>query len=153
MFRGVKEGRGSDIHEDEHSGSVLFTRGDPLLAAKGKNSPDDFAEREMRGQEWDTPKQLEIAKIAELNACTEVNADDPRIKGMKVCETMWTGRRKRNADGSTKKAERPMRLSRGPAEAVLPSHKQRHFLTYSAQHLATVRGGGGGEEENVLPRL
>ena len=57
----------------------------------------------MSGPEWDTPKQLEVAKINRLNAKTDIAADDPSIKGMQVCEFTWVGRHKRNPDGSTLK--------------------------------------------------
>ena len=68
-----------------------------------KSSPDTYTEREMSGPEWDEPKQLEIAKFRKLDAMREVAADDPTIKHLKVVESMWTGRRKRNDDGLTKK--------------------------------------------------
>ena len=78
---------------------------DPLIiaAAKANTSPHIFTERQMRGPRWDTPKQLEIAKMERLNAKIDVAADDPRIAGMKVVETMWTGRAKMNDDGSHQK--------------------------------------------------
>ena len=54
----------------------------------------------MCGPRWDTPKQLEIAKMDRLGAKIDVAADDPRIAHLKVVETMWTGREKINDDGT-----------------------------------------------------
>jgi hypothetical protein len=71
--------------------------------SKAKSAPDIFSERQMRGPEWDTPKQMEIAKIERLNAKIDVCADDPSILGKQICEMLWTGRRKRKADGSVEK--------------------------------------------------
>ena len=75
---------------------------DPLIvaAAKAKTSPHIFSERQMRGPRWDTPKQLEIAKMDRLGAKIDVAADDPKIAHLKVVETMWTGRAKIKEDGS-----------------------------------------------------
>ena len=101
-----------EIFEDQHSGSLLLCAGSLLnstdtaelfMLAKAKSSPDDYNERQMSGPEWDTPKQLEVAKINRLNAKTDICADDPSIKGMPVCEFTWVGRHKRNPDGSTLK--------------------------------------------------
>ena len=84
-----------------HSGDPLL--GDELFAlSKAKNSPDIFSERQMRSPEWDEPKLKEIAKIERLGAKTDVAADDPSIKGMQICEMLWTGRCKRNEDTSIK---------------------------------------------------
>ena len=97
-----------EIFDEMYSGSLLQS-GDSMLGnelfalSKAKSSPDIFSERQMRGPEWDTPKQLEVAKIVRLGAKTDVAADDPSIKGMQICEMLWTGRRKRNADGSVLK--------------------------------------------------
>ena len=85
-----------------HSGDALL--GNELFAlSKARSSPDIYSERQMKGPEWDTPKQLEIAKIERLNAKTDVAADDPSIADMQVCEFLWTGRCKRNPDGSVSK--------------------------------------------------
>ena len=101
-----------EIFEDQHSGSLLLCAGSLLnsvdtaelfMLAKAKSSPDDYNERQMSGPEWDTPKQLEVAKINRLNAKTDIAADDPSIKGMPVNEFTWVGRHKRNPDGSTLK--------------------------------------------------
>ena len=97
-----------DIFNDEFSGCMLQST-DPMFGSelfavsKAKTSPDIFSERQMRGPEWDTPKQMEIAKIKRLEAKRDVLADDPSIKGMQVCEMLWTGRCKRNPDGSINK--------------------------------------------------
>lgn len=96
------------IFDGNYSGCILHSGdemlGDELFAvAKAKTSPDTFSERQMRGTEWDTPKQLEVAKIERLNAKTDVSADDETIQGMPISEMMWVGRRKRLADGSVEK--------------------------------------------------
>eukprot|EP00966_Prymnesium_polylepis_P131355 3038398-Prymnesium_polylepis.1 len=46
-----------------------------IAAAKAKTSPHIFSERQMRGPRWDTPKQLEIAKMDRLNAKIDVAAE------------------------------------------------------------------------------
>eukprot|EP00966_Prymnesium_polylepis_P127705 2952748-Prymnesium_polylepis.1 len=57
----------------------------------------------MRGARWDEPKQLEIAKIKKMQAKIDVCADDASIKGIPVIDMMWTGRCKRNPDGTVLK--------------------------------------------------
>ena len=74
-----------------------------MALSKAKTSPDIFSERQMRGPEWDTPKELELAKVKRLDAKRDIAADDPSIRGMQICEVLWTGRCKRNADGSVNK--------------------------------------------------
>ena len=96
-----------DMFADKYCGTVFstsLTDCDPVIAAaaKTKSSPHIFSERQMTAARWDTPKQMEIAKMERLNAKIDVAADDPSIKGMKVVETMWTGREKINDDGSHK---------------------------------------------------
>ena len=101
----------TDIFDDACSGTIF--RGNShdfgpelsgiAMVAKAKSSPDIFTERQMKGREWDTPKQLEIAKLRKLAAFTPVAADYPAISHLKPVDTMWTGRRKRNADGSVLK--------------------------------------------------
>eukprot|EP00966_Prymnesium_polylepis_P135474 3131545-Prymnesium_polylepis.1 len=73
------------------------------MASKAKSSPDIFTERQMRGARWDEPKQLEINKIKKMQAKIDICADDPSIKGIPVIDMMWTGRRKRNPDGTVLK--------------------------------------------------
>ena len=68
--------------------------------AKKKTSPDIFTSRQMRGAEWDEPKQKELAKLERLGAIPEITADDPLIKGWSVCQTDWAGRTKRKDDAS-----------------------------------------------------
>ena len=94
-----------ELFEDNMSGQLTMssTARTHMCLSKTKSSPDDYMEREMKGKEWDEPKLLEIAKIDKLQAKLEVTADDPKIKGMPVCETMWTGRDKRDKDGSVYK--------------------------------------------------
>ena len=95
-----------DIFDCEHD-DVLFSLPDNSIdcsitaAAKVKSSPDTYTEREMSGTEWDEPKQLEIAKFKRLGAKRDVAADAPEVKHLRPVESMWTGRRKRNDDGST----------------------------------------------------
>ena len=54
--------------------------------------------RQMRGPEWDEPKQCEVSTLQRMGAFTKTNVDDPKIKGWRVVETMFTGRSKRNAE-------------------------------------------------------
>ena len=94
-----------ELFDDANSGSIFVLPNsdcDPLIvaAAKAKTSPHIFSERQMRGPRWDTPKQLEIAKMDRLGAKIDVAADDPKIAHLKVVETMWTGRAKIKEDGS-----------------------------------------------------
>lgn len=102
---------------------------DTALAAKKlgkkKSSPDDYNERQMRGQEWDTPKQMEIAKIRQLQAMTPVAADDPTVKGMPVCETMWAGRAKRDGQGEIRKYN---------ARCVCRGDLQKKFYKLTSNH-------------------
>jgi hypothetical protein len=58
------------------------------MIAKAKSSPDIFTERQMKGREWDTPKQLEIAKLRKLAAFIPTAADDPAISHLKPVDTM-----------------------------------------------------------------
>eukprot|EP00966_Prymnesium_polylepis_P050166 1161315-Prymnesium_polylepis.1 len=59
---------------DENTDGIIFSAPafdcDPTIvaAAKAKTSPHIFSERQMRGSRWDTPKQLEIAKMDRLGA-------------------------------------------------------------------------------------
>ena len=98
----------SDLFDEAYSGCLLQS-GDVLLGnemfalSKMKTSPDIFSERQMRDARWDTPKQLEVAKIERLEAKSDVAADDPKVLGMPICEMMWTGRCKRNPDGTVLK--------------------------------------------------
>lgn len=46
----------------------------------------------MKGKEWDEPKQFDVGKIGKQKEKSEVAANDPTIKGMPICKTMWTGR-------------------------------------------------------------
>jgi hypothetical protein len=94
---------------DEKYDGMLFSAPvhdcDPTIiaAAKANTSLHIFSERQMRGPRWDTPKQLEIAKMDRLNAKIDIAADDPRIAHMKVVETMWTGREKIDTNGKVVK--------------------------------------------------
>ncbi|MDC0526059.1 reverse transcriptase domain-containing protein, partial [bacterium] len=89
---------GAFIHRfDISPGEELFG------LAKARSNPDTYSERQMRGPEWDTPKQLEVAKIVRLGAKTDVAADDPSVKGMQVNEFTWVGRDKRGPDGTVSK--------------------------------------------------
>ena len=95
----------SELFDDANSGSIFVLPDsdcDPLIvaAAKVNTSPHIFSERQMRGPRWDTPKQLEIAKMDRLGAKIDLAADDPKIAHLKVVETMWTGRAKIKDDGS-----------------------------------------------------
>ena len=88
-----------DIFDKKHEATLFSVPKDdldPLIvaAAKVNTSPHIFSERQMSGPRWDTPKQLEIAKMDRLGSKIDVAADDPRIAHLKVVETMWTGRAK-----------------------------------------------------------
>mgnify|MGYP003941231743 CR=1 FL=1 len=76
--------------------SYLSAFGDLALLAKKRTSPDIYAEKEMKGAEWDEPKQIEINKLEKM--FEKVTADDPRVSHLKPVDTMWTGRDKRAAD-------------------------------------------------------
>ena len=52
----------------------------------------------MTGPEWDEPKSIEVSTLLRMGAMTKIRADDPKIKGWKVVDTMFTGRTKRDAD-------------------------------------------------------
>ena len=98
----------SEIFEDEHDGSIINAMlPSAMLAtlvflAKKRTSPDIFGEKEMSGPEWDEPKSVEVATLDKMNAMTRCAADDPRIKGRRIVDTMWTGRVKREADRTFK---------------------------------------------------
>ena len=93
-----------EMFDEAHDGVLFSTSNlgcDPTIiaAAKAKTSPHIFSERQMRGPRWDTPKQLEIAKMDRLNAKIDIAADDPRIARLRPVETMWTGREKIDSKG------------------------------------------------------
>lgn len=116
------------LFERQCEGDIWFSNGwDGILAgaSKTKTSPDDFNERQMRGVEWDTPKQAEIAKIGNLKAKVDIAADDPLIKGMPICDTMWTGRRKREGSGEVKKLN---------ARCVVRGDLQKKFYHLTSNH-------------------
>ena len=79
------------------------TCADLAFVAKARTSPDIFGERQMRGPDWDEPKQIEINMLTRLGAIKKMAADDPAIKHLRLVDTMWTGRCKRLADGSVSK--------------------------------------------------
>ena len=90
------------VWKEELSGTPLWDESsyavdqDLVMLAKSKANPDVVSERQMRGPEWNTPKQREVAKFEDLQAKTDVAADDPKIQGMPVCNTMWVGKIKRD---------------------------------------------------------
>ena len=101
--------REEDIFDDLFDGYVFSagtsvdTLGEFACLAKAKTSPDIYSEREMKGKEWDEPKQVEVNALEKMGAFTKIRADDARIKGWKVVDTMWTGRVKRKADRTVDK--------------------------------------------------
>ena len=97
-----------DVFEDSYDGYVLAVHNsDVFLAisavAKAKTSPDIYGERQMLGPEWDEPKQIEVSTLRNMGAFESIAADDPKVKGWRVVDTMWTGRVKRKADRSVDK--------------------------------------------------
>ena len=46
---------------------------------------------------------VEVDTLRKMGAFIEIAADDPKIKGWRVVETMWTGRVKRKADRTVDK--------------------------------------------------
>jgi len=92
------------IFDDKYDGMIFACDqplGDPdlMMLAKAKTAPHIYTERQMRGPEWDTPKQMEMAKFEKLGAKTDVALDDPRIRGMPIIDTMWAGADKFNDQG------------------------------------------------------
>ena len=104
-----------DIFDDQYDGyffmgaaaaepsHLLLSLAWHAFAAKTRTAPDIYSWQQMRGREWDEPKTVEVRTLERLGAYTKVAADDDRIKGRRVVETMWTGRVKRNADRSVDK--------------------------------------------------
>ena len=95
----------NDIFDEKYDGCVLMQAHDGMpddlaMLAKAKTSPDIYTERQMCGPEWDESKCKEINTFYRLGAVEDVLADDPRIKGMPICDSMWAGRCKRDADGA-----------------------------------------------------
>ena len=93
----------STIFNDEHDGCLFVVPivnvfDELALVAKKRSSPDIYSEREMCGPEWDEPKQVEVATLEKMGAFTRAAADDPRVKGLTIVNTMFTGRDKRDAD-------------------------------------------------------
>ena len=71
---------------------------------KGKDLSGHFQRApDARGPEWDESKSVEVETLRKMGAFTPIAADDPRIKGWRVVDTMWTGRVKRKADRSVEK--------------------------------------------------
>jgi hypothetical protein len=99
----------SEVFDERYDGGGLFDIGgsfsggfgaDVVGAAKAKANPDMMTERQMTGPQWDEPKALEVQSILyKLGAAEKVPADDPRVAGMRVVDTMWTGRCKRGPNG------------------------------------------------------
>ena len=77
--------------------------GELMHLSKARTAPDIYSERQMRGEEWDTSKMLEIKNVTEKARVHIVAKDDPACSHLRVCDTMWTGRCKRNADGTVDK--------------------------------------------------
>ena len=98
--------RAWEMFEDEMDGTAFYIpeddMGSLMMVSKAKTAPDIYGEREMTGPEWDEPKDIEVAALYRTGAVHEILANDPKIKGWKVVDTMWTGRAKRNADRSIK---------------------------------------------------
>ena len=98
------------IFDESHDGALFIYEDDGIdlevvCAAKVKSSPEIFTEREMRGKEWDDPKQVEMGKLERLGAMSPIAADDPIIKDLmnktpnwRPVDTMWAGRIKYKAD-------------------------------------------------------
>ena len=92
------------MFDEKYDGCVLMQAHDSMpddlaALAKAKTSPDIFTERQMCGPEFDEPKCKEINSFYRLGAVEDVLADDPRIKGKPVCDSMWAGRCKRDVNG------------------------------------------------------
>ena len=97
-----------DIFDDQYDGyvfAIALSAAFLTVAAvsKAKTAPDIYGEREMSGPEWDEPKQIEVETLRKMGAFEPIAADDPKIKGWRVVDTMWTGRVKRKADRSVDK--------------------------------------------------
>ena len=58
-----------------------------MMVSKAKTAPDIYGEREMKGPEWDEPKDVEVAALYRTGAVQEILATDPKIKGWKVVDT------------------------------------------------------------------
>ena len=97
-----------DMFDDKYDGFFFFVHAVTSFliiasVAKAKTSPDIYGEREMRGPEWDEAKMVEVDTLRKMGAFLEIAADDPKIKGWRVVDTMWTGRVKRKADRTVDK--------------------------------------------------
>ena len=104
-----------EIFDDAHDGHVFVSHSlgirwpgtDPfdqlIMLAKARTSPDIYSQQQMRGPEWDEPKQVEVSTLERLGAFEWIAEDDERIRGWKAVDTMWTGRVKRLADRSVDK--------------------------------------------------
>ena len=65
---------------------------------------------------------IEVETLRKMGAFTEIAADDPKIKGWRVVDTMWTGRVKRKADRTVDKRKgRKSREHRGSAPSLSQS--------------------------------
>ena len=104
-----------EIFDDAHDGHVFVSHSlgirwpgtDPfdrlIMLAKARTSPDIYSQQQMRGPEWDEPKQVEVSTLERLGSFEWIAEDDERIRGWKAVDTMWTGRVKRLADRSVDK--------------------------------------------------
>ena len=95
----------TDMFDDRYDGCTFHdvnarhTDFDNFAAlAKARTSPDIYSEKQMTGPEWDEPKSVEVSTLLRMGAMTKIRADDPKISGWKVVDTMFTGRTKRDAD-------------------------------------------------------
>ena len=107
----------------------------PIFMLSKSSSPDIYTERQLRGPGWDEATQSELAKIERLGAKTDVLADDPSINGMPVCGMLWTGRDKRNLDGS---------LSKRNARACMRGDLDKGKLDLTGNEATRQTSGGTG---------
>ena len=127
-----------EMFDEKYDGTIFAAPSlgecDPTIiaAAKASTSPHIFTERQMRGPRWDTPKQLEIAKMVRLDAKIDVAADDPRIAHLEVVDTMWTGRSKINDKGEIIK-DNARCVARGDL------HSKKYKISANQSHSAVVR--------------
>ena len=151
-----------EIFSDDHNGHMIcaaynakgckvFSNGDVvalddygelMLLSKKRTSPDIYSEKQMKGHEWDDPKQTKINKLKHM--FTRVSADDQRVNHLKPVDTMWTGRDKRDADRC---------LIEKKGRCVLRG--DRHKDTYNVnvnENQATVAESGRKVETEVDPQ-
>eukprot|EP00964_Phaeocystis_antarctica_P026898 scaffold15144_cov40-Phaeocystis_antarctica.AAC.1 len=148
---------------ETQGGCKVFPNGDAVcldqfnelvLLSNQRTSPDIYSERQMKGPEWDEPKQTEINKLKHM--FTTAAADDLRVGHLKPVDTMWSGRDKRDADRklAEKKGRCVLRgdLHKSHAHATLTNVREAFKKLDCCACMVVARHEGRGHQHRVVAR-